>query len=552
MGVRPRRDMARGAGSEERLRGQIRGLHKALERVRLRLVHTEAELEQAVERYADVYHHAPVAYATLDDQGIVQEVNLTCAQLLGGHDNQIVGRPLVAWIVPEDWHKVHDHVGRCRHQEGTVRTEVRLAPREGGPPEPVELSSRRFIARRGHGGLHLRTTIASLAEQDRNARERQQLLVEKRSAELANEAKVRFLALLSHELRTPLTPILLAVEELARGCPKQYAHMVEIVRRNARFEARLIDDLLDATRIQHGKLHMMAEPVDVHEVIGEALGSFMQEAQRAGVRLTHKLDASQVQVRGDATRLQQVFANLLSNGLKFTAPGGLVDVRTEDEPDGVRVLVVDSGRGMTEDELAQLFRPFEQPHAITQHSAAGLGLGLTIVRGLVEGHGGSIQVHSDGLDRGTVVELRLPATLPDTAMHESGVHPRLTPAPPAPHLHVLVVEDHPDTAELLEHLLSKAGYRVHVARSCGEAKERMSQQIDLILSDVDLPDGTGLELLPMLRAVREVPAIALTGHGTEEDEAATRRAGFQCHLTKPAAMQSLRRVLDEALRASRR
>jgi PAS domain S-box-containing protein len=551
MGVRPRRDMARGAGTEDRLRGQIRGLQKALERERLRLVHTEAELEQAVERYADVYHHAPVAYATLNDQGIVQEVNLTCAQLLGGHDGHIVGRPLVAWIVPEDWHKVYDHVGTCRHHEGTVRTEVRLAPREGGPPEPVGLSSRRFTARPGRG-FHLRTTIASLAEQDRNARERQQLLVEKRSAELANEAKVRFLALLSHELRTPLTPILLAVEELARGCPEQYAHMVEIVRRNARFEARLIDDLLDATRIQHGKLHMMAEPVNLHEIIGDVLGSFMQEAERAGVRLNHNLEAGRVQVRGDATRLQQVFANLFSNALKFTAPGGMVEVRTEDEPDGVRVLVVDSGRGMTEDELGRLFRPFEQPHAITHHSARGLGLGLTIVRGLVEGHGGSIELRSEGLDRGTVVELRLPATLPDTARHGSGVRPRLTPPPPAPHLHVLVVEDHPDTAELLEHLLSKTGYRVHVARSCGEAKEQMSEQIDLILSDVDLPDGTGLDLLPMLRAVRDVPAIALTGHGTEEDEAATRQAGFQCHLTKPAAMQSLRRVLDEALRTSRR
>jgi CheY-like chemotaxis protein len=203
---------------------------------------------------------------------------------------------------------------------------------------------------------------------------------------------------------------------------------------------------------------------------------------------------------------------------------------------------------MTEDELGRLFRPFEQPHHLEGQARQGLGLGLTIVKGLVEGHGGVIQVCSEGRDRGTVVEITLRATsAADAPVTVQGT--RRSTLPPAACPTVLFVEDHPDTAILFEHLLRKSGYRVLTAKSCAQARERMSAEIDLIVSDVGLPDGTGLDLLPALRATRDVPAVAVTGYGTEGDVEATRRAGFQCHLTKPTGMQALQKAIAQARRA---
>ncbi|MFW6067211.1 MAG: ATP-binding protein [Myxococcota bacterium] len=532
----------------ERLRAEVHRLEKALAEERARLGKAQVDLHEALERYTDLYHFAPIAYLTLDGSALILEANLPCAQLLGVSRRHMVGMPLSAWVDPTQRRRLQEHIRQCQREPGPVRTELRLRTRRG-VSELAELVTQRFTAMRRRSD-HYRTAIISLAEREQAAREREQLLVEKRSAELANDAKLRFLAMLSHELRTPLTPILLAAEELEHANADARGEMVDIIRRNAKFEAHLIDDLLDATRIQHDKLRMDAAPVNLHEMIERVLSSFARQAAQQGVRLTRCLEGENTCVEGDAIRLQQVFANVVENGLKHTAAGGRVDVRTEDTPEGVRALVADTGRGMTTEELGQLFRPFEQPHLPEDQSRKGLGLGLAIAKGLVEGHGGSIEARSEGLERGTVIEVRLPARRPGADEAPVAKPRALTPAPSPPPA-VLVVEDHPDTAHLLEHLLRKAGYRVRTARSCREAREAMNDQVDLIVSDIGLPDGNALELLPVLRETRDVPAVAMTGYGAQEDVAATRRAGFETHLTKPAGIQRLQDALFEARRRHR-
>ena len=373
----------------------------------------------------------------------------------------------------------------------------------------------------------------------------------KETAEAANQAKDRFLATLSHELRTPLTPVLAVVSRLERE--KDLAEPVRAelarVRRNVELEARLIDDLLDLTRITRGKLELRREVVDLGQVIGQAIETCGPDLGR--FRVTLDLAAPDPRLWGDGPRLAQVFLNLLHNAIKFTPDGGTLTLRSRSlGSDRLAVEVADTGIGIAPEVLPRIFDSFEQGERTITRRFGGLGLGLAISKAIVELHGGTLLAASDGPGRGALFTVELPAGV-GTAEIAPVAAPGETAETP---LHILLVEDHLDTALAMAELLRATGHRVTTAASVGQglALAAAAQEsgngsgIDLVVSDLGLPDGHGNDLMRELKRRYGLPGIALSGYGMEEDIQQSREAGFDRHLTKPVGI----RVLEAAIRAA--
>ena len=374
----------------------------------------------------------------------------------------------------------------------------------------------------------------------------------KDAAEAANRAKDRFLAVLSHELRMPISPALMIVQEMVTDVqlPQTVRDDADIVRRNIEQQVRLIDDLLDLTRIENGKLDVRLAMMDLRTVIRNAVDHFASDAAAKKVNLSCETCCEQSIVHGDSGRLSQVFGNLLKNAIKFTPAGGTVDVRLDrGESNAARVLVKDTGIGIPADVLPDLFEAFAQGPRARVREFGGLGLGLAIAKGIVEEHGGTIEVSSDGEQQGTSFTVTIPlASQRETHSADLNVSPAAgvaneSPAPAeddATPVRILLVDDHEDTLKAMTRLLRKLKHRVITAGNVTDAlKVADDHDFDLLISDVGLPDGTGLDLMRQLLARRPLQGIALTGYGTEDDYRQTREAGFSAHLTKPIDMQSL-------------
>lgn len=363
----------------------------------------------------------------------------------------------------------------------------------------------------------------------------------KEAAEAASLAKDQFLAALSHELRTPLTPALTAAMLMENDTRLTAEHREDaaMIRRNILLETRLIDDLLDVTRINRGKLELNLLHVDMCELLGHSMGMCSAEADAKGIRMSLELgEIEGCAVRGDRERLQQVFWNILKNATKFTGANGCVTVRgaIEKQGDSYNVVIdtTDTGRGIDPALLPRLFKPFEQGDPAITREFGGLGLGLSICRSLVELHGGSIEAHSDGRGKGSRFRIRLP--LADSAPVTAGPgHHRPASVAGIRPLEILLVEDHPDTARIMMRVLKSAGHTVHRASSVATGLEIAGKvHFDLVLSDLGLPDGSGLDLMRSLRQIgRYFHAIALSGFGTDSDRQQSAQAGFDAHLTKP-------------------
>jgi signal transduction histidine kinase len=394
---------------------------------------------------------------------------------------------------------------------------------------------------------------AVVAERKRAYDERDQILQRERSAraeaEQANRAKDQFLAVLSHELRTPLTPVLLATTLLEKSpdLPQDLAEHVQMIRRNVELEARLIDDLLDLTRITRGKLQLNPANVDVHELLRRAMGIACPDRS---ADLVVQLEATRHHVQGDPARLQQVFWNLLSNAVKFTPSGKSITVRTSNAEDQsvIEAEISDSGAGIEPQFLPRLFNAFEQGDTARARRFGGLGLGLAIAKALVEAHGGTIAARSAGLDAGATFTVRLPAVAapqPDG----SDPFPRRPPAGrTVARAKVLLVEDHEETLRLLARLLTNLGHDVVTASSIKTAQEAArAQQFDLLISDLGLPDGMGYELMRSLRTANHLRGIALSGYGMSEDIQLSREAGFAEHLVKPVDIRALEEAIARVL-----
>ncbi|MFL6515646.1 MAG: ATP-binding protein [Chthoniobacterales bacterium] len=366
----------------------------------------------------------------------------------------------------------------------------------------------------------------------------------KESAEAANKAKDDFLAVLSHELRTPLTPVLttIAMMKEDQSNPPQTVQDLEIIRRNVEVEARLIDDLLDLTGILRGKLELRREPVDVGSLLEHAMQNYCnQHAAQKNLKLSVEISATERGVLADSARMTQVFWNLLQNACKFTPAGGAIDVRvSNDTPPGrpvadLVVEITDTGIGISKEAMPRIFEAFEQGERSRGRVFGGLGLGLAITRAIVELHGGTITATSAGEGKGTRMTIRLPTTAaaPATAV----IFGQPTSAPKTdngPSLRVLLVEDHPDTAEQLRRLLQRAGHDVACASNLKEALACSHRtNFDILISDLGLPDGSGYDLMRDVARNQHIPGIALSGFGMKEDVANSLAAGFSRHFTKP-------------------
>lgn len=375
------------------------------------------------------------------------------------------------------------------------------------------------------------------------------------AAEAGTRARDQFIAVLSHELRTPLTPVLVSVTAMLDDpeTPDSVRPALEVTKRNIALEARLIDDLLDITRISQGKLNLGREVVNAHDLIRRAVEICRDEIGCAGIALTMHLVAVSHHVDGDPARLQQIFWNLIKNAVKFTPKGGMVVLNSYDEdgPAGPRLVVEvrDTGVGIAPEAMPKIFNAFEQGDNEVTRQFGGLGLGLAISRNLAEAHGGTLTATSGGRGQGATFVLRLPVVAAPV-LYATAPAPRIETTQPPSSLHILLVEDNPDTLRVMSRLLRRRGYQVTPASCFSLALDAVQKDepFNLVVSDIGLPDGSGLELMRRIRAHRDVKGIAVSGYGMEDDVRKSREAGFSLHLTKPVDFPALEQAIQQIAR----
>jgi CheY-like chemotaxis protein len=320
-----------------------------------------------------------------------------------------------------------------------------------------------------------------------------------------------------------------------------------MIRDNVQLEARLIDDLLDVSRVARGEMEFRFEIVDVHALIERTVGTCRGQIEGKGHRLAIELAAVEHHVRGDPARLQQVLCNLLINAVKYTPEGGRVALRTLSYGPGRLVIeVADDGIGIEPDNLPHLFDAFKRGYGAVASHARGLGLGLTISRSIVEAHGGTLQGASNGRDRGATFRLELATA---TSPGESTELAAAPTSPPGRRLRVLLAEDDAATLEIMASVLRRQGYVVRTATSLSRALEASSDEFDVVVSDLDLGVGSGLELMREVRSRGDTPGIALSGYAMEEDVRQSREAGFAVHLAKPITFGMLESAIQRVAAA---
>jgi signal transduction histidine kinase/CheY-like chemotaxis protein len=369
----------------------------------------------------------------------------------------------------------------------------------------------------------------------------------------ANAAKDQFLALLSHELRNPLTPVITMVDELEAnvGDSGSNRQALEVIRRNVELEARLIDDLLDVTRIAKGKLQLTFEVVCVSEILHRAYEICRDEIASKNLKVDFQLSAKRTYVEGDPARLQQVFWNLIKNSVKFTPQNGRITIETlNPDAEEIEVRVTDTGIGIEQEKIDKIFNAFEQGQTSITRRFGGLGLGLAISKAMVDAHGGKIRVESHGKDQGATFTIML-RTVPEPAVAgrdgQAAAPPKQKRQKPKGR-RVLVVDDHQDTCLGMKMMLERRGYRITLAYSAEQALEKARHEdFDLLISDIGLPDRSGYELMRELGTSKGLRGIALSGFGTEHDVNKARQAGFFEHLTKPINFDRLEEAIQNLL-----
>jgi PAS domain S-box-containing protein len=511
---------------------------------------------------------------TGDDARIVS-ANAPTGRLFGREAGAVEGRTVRELGLPPDrlaaW---LDQIRGCRDTGRPVRFEER-----GAWPQAPEWIAATLspMDSPGTGGALCSFLIEDITERKRTEDD---LRVAKEQAEAASRAKDRFLAVLSHELRTPLTPVLIAVSSMIEEGPgPALLPVLEMIRRNIELESRLIDDLLDLSRIARGRLRLETEVVDMHRALRRAVEICRDETFVAGLEVVTELEARAHHVRGDHARIMQIAWNLVRNAAKFTPAGGVLTIRTSNIPgagagaglgacagtgsSGAGRLVVefaDTGIGIAPEVLPRIFEAFEQGRDELRGRSQGLGLGLALCRSLCEAMGGRLTASSAGVGRGSTFRLEL-ATVP--APSPTAAPPPHAPAPApaavgkprgvragppdATGLRILLVEDNRDTLRYLATVLRGRGHDVVTAETVAAAREaarRAERPFELLLSDIELPDGTGLELMRELGGRGGLRGIAMSGFGTEEDMQFSRAAGFLEHLIKPIETHRL----DDAIR----
>ena len=512
--------------------GELRIYESELEIQNEELLDSRARIEESQRKYFRHFDLAPVGLIRLNLKGQILEANILGAQMLGEERVLLntVPRTFLAHVSPES------HIVFQQHLESA------LASRK---METCELSLRNTA---GHKTFVRIQSVVSHSEKDEkdfyltltDLTERrdieQNLELQKALAEAAVTSKELFFGMLSHELRNPLTPLVALLEDLATepGRSAKDRAALAIMRRNLDLETHFIDDLLDLTRVTSGKLELHRETTDVHLCLRQAIEICQLDIDAKKLQLAIKLDAPRHFVDADASRLQQIFWNLIKNAVKFTPAGGRIAIGTRsDKPSGLSVEFRDTGVGIDSWALSHLFEPFFQvQHSLKQRTGGGgLGLGLAICKAITEAHGGRLTADSAGMGKGATFRLELV-----TVAEPHGELLSISAAAPERRegLRLLFVEDHDDTRDVLARLLSRRGYCVEAARNAQEARSLSSgKTFDLLVSDIALPDATGCELLKELSSKHRLRGIAMSGFGSDADLAQSRAAGFLEHLVKP-------------------
>jgi PAS domain S-box-containing protein len=484
-------------------------------------------------------------------QSIILSWNKGAERLFGYSADEAIGQPITMLIPPDRRDEEQQILERIARGERIEHFETVRVSKDG---RPIDISLTVSPIRDASGTIVGASKVAhdislrkGLEARNNELREREQLA--RQEAEAANRAKDEFLAMLGHELRNPLSPILTALQLMKLRGGGGLERERTVIERQVSHLTRLVDDLLDVSRIARGNVELKEELVEIAEVVAKAI----EIATPLLDQRSHALDVDvprRLWVRGDSTRLNQVVSNLLTNAAKYTPPGGRITVRAAEERGEIVIRVRDAGIGIAAAVLPRVFDLFVQERQAIDRSQGGLGLGLTIVRNLVERHGGTVSAHSDGPGTGSEFVVRLPrANVPVEpevpASVESASQSVMSPSAAA--LRILVVDDSVDGAEMLAEALSAKGYRTQVAFDAPTALRIAAEfRPAIAFLDIGLPVMDGYELAARLRGMSELNGIrlfALTGYGQESDRQKTRDAGFEHHFTKPIDLVAIEAVL---------
>jgi PAS domain S-box-containing protein len=491
-------------------------------------------------RLAAIIESSDDAIVSKTLQGIILTWNRGAERIFGWKAHEVIGKAINILIPPDRQEEEPQILARLHRGERVDHFETVRVTKDGRLIDvSVSISPVRDIDDR--------IVAASKIARDITLQKRiqRELQLAKEAAEAANHAKDQFLSVLSHELRTPLTPVLAEMSylETLEDLPQAIRSNISMIRRNVETEARLVDDLLDLTRIARGKLQLRCEVVDVNDAIRSVIAMVQNQIDAKRIELAVGLRARKHHVWADAGRLQQILLNLFSNAVKFTNEGGSISIRTSNEQADhqLQVEVVDNGIGIEPEVLPRLFNAFEQTERTRRFG--GLGLGLSIARSLATLHHGTIQAVSEGHDKGSTFVFSLSTTAPPSERPQPV--PVATTAKKLSGFRVLLVEDHTDTRAAMARLLQALGCTVTLATSVREAVAIASHAaFDLLISDIGLPDGSGIDVMRSLRE-QNIRGIALSGFGQEEDVQRSRDAGFETHMTKPINFQTLRELVSK-------
>ena len=522
---------------------------------------------------AAIIESADDAIITKTLDGVITSWNPGAQRIFGYVADEVIGKH-VTILIPEDHldeepgilsrirageRVEHYETIRVRKDGTHVNISLTVSPIRGADGQIIGASKiARDISARKHAERELERLLESERRSRREAEEaRREAEGARREAEEASRLKDEFLATLSHELRTPLTAILGWAHMLSTGhiTGDDANGVYETIERNARAQAQLVDDLLDVSRIITGKLRLDVRAVDPATFIDSAIESVRPAAEGKGVRLRKAFEAGTVSITGDPVRLQQVVWNLLTNAIKFTPPGGSIEIGLARAGENVELVVRDTGGGIAPEFLPHVFDRFRQADGRITRRHGGLGLGLSIVRHLVELHGGTVSAESEGEGHGATFTVSLPSA--PTRADADALGRGQTPPPPSDslttygcpdrldRLKVLIVDDEPDTLLMLKIGLARCGAEVRMANSVAEALEAFdAERFDLLISDIGMPGEDGYELIRKVRSRPvagggKIPAVALTAYARVEDRLQALRSGYQMHVPKPVELAEL-------------
>jgi len=474
---------------------------------------------------------------TVTPEGLILYCNQRFAEMLGEPLDQVISSQLIPRLEAASWEAIStvlaDHEGAAKHESFLQCAEgVSLPVHFTASPLPL-----------------MDQTVICLVVTDLSLQKSGEVLrLAKEVAERASAAKDSFLAALSHELRTPLTPALMGIATLQQeqGLPAGVLTHLSMIRRNIELEIRLIDDLLDLTRIAHGKFELQDAELDINSVLDRVLEICRSTWEAKNLLLTEQRSAHDTRTVGDVVRLQQVLWNVIRNAVKFTPAGGSIWITTENPaPGAFRISVRDSGIGFNAAEEPQLFQPFEQVGREITRLFGGLGLGLSISRSIVSAHGGRIWGESPGPNKGATFHVEIPlrrSLRPAESAESMEAEPGMRQG-----LKILLVEDHDDTRQLLQLILRQKGHSVEAAATGEDALALAEKEgFHLVISDLGLPDTSGAALMSQLRSLYPgLRGVAVSGYGMEEDVRRSKESGFDHHLTKPVDPARLDRLIAE-------